>query len=334
MRESASMKICFLISTLILGTCCSASAVEADGGYAAAFLQMPIGARPTGMGGAYLAISNDAAGALYNPAGLNTLEKPLLGTSYRAMKLDRKLGYATIIFPVRGKSALGIHWLFAGSGSVKARGSSDSGVETFGEISQNSHLFSVLFAKRFTDLVAIGTKLNYLQSGMAGMRAFSVAFDFGATFYLSELINREKRDRFPIQDMQAAVVLKSLAARLPWNTEKYTYKSSEATYAYEQDDKVPTDFGLGISGRLLKRKLILATDILKNDKQHVRFHGGAEYYVTPLFALRTGYGDKRLAAGAGFMFKFGNRALAIDYAFSSDKVDEGSEHIFSFDLLF
>ena len=34
------------------------------------------------------------------------------------------------------------------------------------------------------------------------------------------------------------------------------------------------------------------------------------------------------------MFKFGERALAIDYAFSSDKVDEGSDHIFSFDLLF
>jgi hypothetical protein len=30
----------------------------------------------------------------------------------------------------------------------------------------------------------------------------------------------------------------------------------------------------------------------------------------------------------------GNRLLGIDYAFSTDKADEGSEHIFSFDLMF
>lgn len=326
------MKLFFLISALVFYIVGSVEAVEADGGYAAAFLQVPIGARPTGMGGAYLAISNDAAGALFNPAGLNTLERPLFGTSYRTMTLDRKLGYATVMFPVRGKSALGIHWLYAGSGSVTVR--DRNGLDLGREFSQNTHLFGILFAKRFTDLVAVGTKLNYMQSSIPEVRAFSVAFDFGATFYLSQLINREKRDRFPIQDMQAAIVLKSLSAKLPWNSEKYTRKYEGDTYAYEQDDKVPAEFGLGISGRLLKRKLVLATDVRKNEKQSMRFHGGAEYYVTPEFALRTGYGDNRFAAGAGFMFKLGSRALAVDYAFSADKADEGSEHIFSIDMLF
>ena len=50
--------------------------------------------------------------------------------------------------------------------------------------------------------------------------------------------------------------------------------------------------------------------------------------------LRAGYGDGRLAAGTGYLFAVGKHQLAIDYAFSTDKADEGSEHIFSFDLLF
>lgn len=326
------MKFISRLVGLILCLAAWVSAADGDGGYAAAFLQVPIGARPTGMGGAYLALSNDAAGALFNPAGLNTLEKPLFGTSYRAMSLDRTLGYATVILPVRGQSALGIHWLYAGSGSVKVRDA--NGTYLGREFSQNYHVFGVLFAKRFSDVVAVGTKLSYMQASIPEVKAYSIAFDFGLTFYLSQLISRETRDKQPVKDIQVAVVVKNISAKFPWNSEKYTRKYTTDQYAYEQDDKVPTDFGLGASARFFKRKLILASDLRKTDKQHVRFHGGAEYYVTPELALRSGYSDKRLTAGAGFMFKLGTRALAIDYAFSSDKVDEGSDHIFSFDLLF
>ena len=325
------MKSISLIIGLILSVAGNLLAVEADGGYAGAFLQVPIGARPTGMGGAYLALSNDAAGALFNPAGLNTLAKPLFGTSYRAMSLDRKLGYVSAIFPTRGQSALGINWLYAGSGSVEVR-RADNPTLQMGDISMNSHLFGVLFAKRFSDVVAVGTKLSYFHSTFAGMKAYSVSFDFGGMFYLSEMVDREKRQNLFVQDLQVGVVVKNIAAKLPWNTQKYKYSSSD--YAYEQDDKVPIEGGLGISGRFLNRKLIVAADARRTDKQHLRLYSGAEYYVTPELALRTGYGDKRFTAGAGFMFKFANRALAIDYAFSSDKVDEGSDHIFSFDLLF
>lgn len=331
MRTGMNMKSISLLIVLALAVAGNLAAVEADGGYAGAFLQVPIGARPTGMGGAYLALSNDAAGALFNPAGLSSLSKPLFGTSYRAMALDRKLGYVGVFFPTRGQSALGINWLYAGSGSVEVR-RADNPTLQVGDISLNSHLFGVLFAKRFSDLIAVGTKLSYFHSTFAGMKAYSVSFDFGGMFYLSELVNREKRPTLFVQDLQVGIAVKNIAAKLPWNTQKYTYSSSD--FAYEQDDKVPVEAGLGVSGRFINRKLIVAADFRKADKQHVRLYSGAEFYVTPDLALRTGYGDKRFTAGAGFMFKFADRALAIDYAFSSDKVDEGSDHIFSFDLLF
>ena len=96
----------------------------------------------------------------------------------------------------------------------------------------------------------------------------------------------------------------------------------------------PIEFGLGASARFLHRRLVLAADLSKNVEQDFVPRVGAEYLAYADLALRSGYSDGRFAAGTGYRFKLGNRLLAIDYAFSTDKVDEGAEHIFSFDLLF
>ena len=74
--------------------------------------------------------------------------------------------------------------------------------------------------------------------------------------------------------------------------------------------------------------------MVKNQDQSFKLRSGAEYFFTPQFAVRAGLNAKHLSAGTGFVFKMGSKVLAIDYAFSSDKVEAGSEHIFSFDLLF
>ncbi|MEW6050065.1 MAG: PorV/PorQ family protein [Candidatus Zixiibacteriota bacterium] len=317
---------------LLLSLGSVAGAADGDGGYAASFLQVPIGARPAGMG-AYLAVSNDGAAPLFNPAGLAGLDHKLFATSYRAMQLDRVLGYATAIFPARGQSALGVHWLYAGSGSVAMR--DYNGVPTGEDFSLNSHVFSIVFAKRFERYLAIGTKLNYFHSLMPDVKAFSVGFDFGGMLYVDQFINREKRETMPIRDIQLALTLKNFAAKYMWNSEKFNRsRSGYGELGYDQDDQVPIEVGLGGSARFLNRKLLLATDLVKNTKQDPVFRGGAEYFVTPEFAIRGGYAASRFSAGTGYAFKLGKQAAMIDYAFNSDRVDEGSEHIFSLEVLF
>ena len=113
----------YILSFLFLIALCTASvsAADGDGGYAGSYLQVPIGARPTAMGGAYIAVSNDGAGALYNPAGLCEIKKLMFSSSYRAMQLDRKLGYVGLMIPVEGDASIGLQWIYAGSGSVTAR---------------------------------------------------------------------------------------------------------------------------------------------------------------------------------------------------------------------
>jgi len=328
--EQMCRTIISLLTVSLLLSPCVLSA-DGDGGYAGAFLQVPAGARPTAMGGAYLAVSDDGAAPLFNPAGLALIDKPLFGTSYRAMSLDRTLGYATVAFPVHNYATLGAHWLYAGSGSVEARDS--DGYPLGYDLSHNSHQFTILFAKRISDVFAAGTNLCYLHSNMPEMSAYSVGFDFGGMLFLDYLFDREKRDLLPVKDMKLAVTIKNISKIYKWDNNKYNSKHTTSTSLNRSvDDKVPIEFGLGASARFFERKLLFATDFVKNLEQGPAFHAGAEFQAIPEFALRGGYSDGRLTAGTGYLFKIGEHYLGIDYAFSTDRADEGSEHIFSFDL--
>jgi hypothetical protein len=308
------------------------SAEDGDGGYAAPWLQVPVGARPTAMGGAYISISDDGAGPLFNPAGLARLKRPMLSSSYRALTLDRSLGYVTALSPVRGQATLGVHWLYAGSGAVPARDA--DGYLLGHDISLNAHNIAVVFAKMLAPSISVGVNIDYILIDMPELDANSIGFDFGMMLYAEQLFDREKRDGLFIRDLQVGLMAKNFGKRFKYISDKYNASYTTTSGGTEQDDKVPVEFGLGVSGRLLDRCLVLSTDLRKVEHQSIRLHAGTEYFVTQDFMLRAGYSDKRFTAGTGYLFKLGGKALSIDYAFSTDRVDEGSEHIFSFDLLF
>lgn len=330
MRRLTYLALLLTISLVMLST--PLTAEEGDGGYAGSFLQVPIGARPTALGGAYRAVSDDGAGPLFNPAGLSTIKRPLLAFAYRALRLDRSLGYVTAIFPTRLNSALGINYLYANSGSVTAR--DYDGEELDWDLSMTHHNIAIVFAKQFERYLAAGARISYYYSRYWEMSTAAVGFDIGLMFYLSQLLyDREERDRVWIQDVRLGITAKNLGTSYRWNSDKYVSKYYPNQSAAEQSDVVPTELGAGLSARFFDRKVMLTGDVLKNTKQGLEVHAGGEYFLVPQFAIRAGYGDKRFTAGSGYVFKLGKQILAIDYAFSTDKADEGSEHIFSLDFM-
>lgn len=305
---------------------------DAKGGYAGAFFQIPAGARPTALGGAYTAISDDGAAPLFNPAGLATIRRTILASSYRAMQLDRSLGYVTAMFPVRGQSALGVHWLHAGSGSATAYDA--DGFATGQEVGFSHNQFAIVFAKRFENWLAVGANMNYLYSTFTEISSAQVGFDFGGMIYVDQLVDREKRDLMPVQDIHIGATVKHINKDYTWNSENYNIAYTTRATGYEQIDKVPIEATLGVSARFFDRRLLGAVDLGKNEKQPIVVHVGSEYFVTKQFAIRAGYYQSRFTAGTGYVFKMSETlTLAVDYAFTTDRVDEGSEHIFSFDLL-
>lgn len=323
-----------LLSLVILSVCAShVSAADGDGGYAGSFLQVPLGARPTAMGGAYVGLSDDASGIMYNPAGLAGIPYREFSSSYRVMTQGRKLGYASVILPIQGMATLGLQWLYAGSGSVAER--DRDGALVGRDLSQNTHQFGITFSKRFEPWIGIGANINYLNSKVSKISSNTIGFDFGGMIFLTDLVDREKRDKFFAQDARVGVVVRNITKQFRWNSEKYLLAYTTDGNGFEQVDKFPLEVGLGASARFVERKLLVTADAVKNEKQSFKGRFGAEYEIRPEFCVRAGYSVYGLAAGAGFLYNLNPRqTIAVDYAFSSGRVSEGSEHLFSLGLRF
>ena len=66
---------------------------QGEGGFAAPFLRMGLGARAISMGGAFTAVADDGFASYYNPAGLPYLTKRHFTSTYSFLSLDRQFHY-------------------------------------------------------------------------------------------------------------------------------------------------------------------------------------------------------------------------------------------------
>ncbi len=100
----------------VLALCCGLHLSAQEEPYAAAFLEIPLGARALGMGGAFSAIADDAWGFAWNPAGLALLPPtPVLSGMYSSQygSIGSPLAHffhTGLIVPVSGVYA-GINWI-------------------------------------------------------------------------------------------------------------------------------------------------------------------------------------------------------------------------------
>ncbi len=320
------MKKIIVLFGIFLLTAGLAAADDEDGGYAGAFLRVPLQPRAAAMGGAYIGLSDDAAGQLFNPAGLTGVTKLDFSSAYRVMKLDRKLGYVSFVIPTNLESAIGINWTYASSGSVERR--SNSGYLQGGSLSSDDHAFSVTFAKQFLPFLGTGARLVYLYKKFDDISGNSIGINLGIMISVDSLFEYGSMEERPINDIKVGIVAQNLAAKYSWNQESVGLDT-------DTDDAVPVEMGLGISFHTLNRTLLIAMDGRKNDKQAFVFRAGAEYPVHDRVDLRAGFDDGILTAGLGFHWPVNPGTMVnIDYAFSTDRADEGSEHIFGLSIRF
>jgi len=313
------------------------SAESEYGGYAGAHMKLSVEARPTAMGGAYIGISDDAAGQLYNPAGVVGAAERTFSSAYRAMTLDRSMGYISFLMPTRKESALRISWQFVGSGSVDIRNRNGRNMGI--SMSSNEHIFAITFAKQFLPFLGLGTKLNYYLKGggtvnfdegvLNSLNSTSIGINLGALLYVDSLFEYGTMEGRLINDIKIGLVVENLAARYNWSS------NDNVGLVAAPEDVFPIIAGAGLSFRTFQRNLLVAFDLEKVEKRDVQVKFGGEYKYDNRFALRTGFDDGIFTAGLGYKFDLGeNNFLEFDYAFSSSRVDEGDDHLFGFHYRF
>ncbi len=86
-----------------LGTSFASSGEEG-----AAFLDIPVGAGPAAMGGAYSALANDAYAPTYNPAGLGFLDSTQLSGQHLSYIDSIAYEYLSFVYPMKKGKSLGV----------------------------------------------------------------------------------------------------------------------------------------------------------------------------------------------------------------------------------
>lgn len=286
------------------------------------FLQIGVGARPMGMGGAFTAVADDANSIYWNPAGLSLLKLPEGNTNYLSYFSGVNAGGATFAQPVSRRSAVGFSAQFLRVGGIQTTTVANPTGDGLDDFSVKDLALTLAYAGRITSQLSAGGTVKYLYEGISTSSGFATT---GAAVDLGLLY------RTGFRKTSAGIVVRHLGAQL-------------SAYRFD-DESLPITIAGGISTRALSTRLILAVDFEKPRDNDAGVNLGGEFQMVRDFFVRAGYRslDDRVGDGAtsnsdiaGWTFGLGvagNIRYRFDYAYSSF-ADLGDAHRFSLSLRF
>ena len=304
------------------------------GEYANDFLRIGVGARPLAMGGAYVALANDASAFYWNPAGLTQADRVSIHFDHVPMFGGiAQYNAANVTIGFNNQFAVGLSWVRLGVDDIP-RYSPLQGTR-FDRLTQATYRSTGEATGYFGDmedavLVSFCRTIYYDMYVGAGFKdnKIPIELSFGLTGkYIHHKLDDKKGTG---QGIDAGVLLRmtsdkkfadesntwlafGLAARdlsrtsMMWNT------------ASNHQDQVDMTMQAGLAFSHLFKKL--ATRATVSYDQEIGFyensHFGGELTFFNSVSLRGGYYDEHFSAGAGFLFM----GLAIDYAFVTQELE-------------
>jgi uncharacterized protein UPF0164 len=304
--EENSMRCAKLVTNLnvvlllTLGLPAGAFAAAGETGFA--FLKLGVGARPMGMGSAYVALADDPTAIHWNPAGLASVEGTQLTAMHNEWIQDFRQEFAAVAFPLL-RGSVGV--AFSGFYTSEFEKRDDTGV-LIGHFGFNDLSASAAYARRFSPRATAGLAVKYVREMIDAETATSVAFDAGARYALP---SAGLSFGGAVQNVGGDATFVSEAFPLP-RTLRAGVAWTRALSAWQ---------GRGtLSGEVRQAK-----------GEDARLHLGGEFDYREQLALRAGvkfgYDDETMSFGLGV--KRGR--FGLDYALVPLTSDLGTTHFVS-----
>ncbi|MBD3272715.1 MAG: PorV/PorQ family protein, partial [Elusimicrobia bacterium] len=230
----------------------------------ASFLKIPPGARAAGMGNAFMAIADDAAGLWFNPAGSSAMShREFMGT-HAEWLAGTRFNHASYINPLaRGAVSASVSLLEYGS--IESR--NEAGSKT-GSFTAQDMCVSGGYARALTTRLSLGVNIKYIEQRIGSAQAQGYACDIGSHYTL------------PLKNLYAGFGIFNIGPSMKYHSESYS---------------LPLQYAGGLGYRY--GELMICGDIrynAVNGKTEVAF--GSEYTVHSILALRLGYLHNQIAA--------------------------------------
>ncbi len=322
------MKNLLIISIVLLlssGAFAQIGEVTKSGTAAASFLEIGVGSRAVGMGGAFVAIASDASAMYWNPAGISRIGKVEVIGYHTDWIADTDFDYAGIVMPVGPSGAFGMHFTALNMGEMKVR--TIFYPEGTGEMFDASDIaFGITYAHNFTDRYSFGVNAKYIQQKIWHMSASAVAIDFGSLFNTGF---HGLRLGMSISNFGNKLRLEGRDTAFPYDIDDEKAGNNDKIMAHLDTDKwpLPLTFRVGVAFEVIEtefNRLSIVTDAMHPNNNPESISIGAEYAMNEMIFLRGGYqsmfldeNEEGLTFGAGMSQTIsGAWGLKIDYAWS------------------
>ncbi|MEK7812945.1 MAG: hypothetical protein AAB296_04225 [Candidatus Desantisbacteria bacterium] len=280
---------------------------------AANFLDSEIGARQTGMGGAFVGISDDASTAYWNPAGLDELKNVELVYLYGRRYNKGGISFFGLVQPTTSLAGgtWGLFYLQEDIVEIQDNIPKRKGIEettiSFGwGKKMNGGFESMPFG------LLVGANLKLLKTGELNNTSRGAAIDIGLLLKPKEILPGTK-------EIKIGMILRN-----PLRTKVGSAKLASAKLASEKlaSEKPASGFNLGF-GVLMDKKInigkgielsniILSADVNHPEGESLKVRFGTEMFVNQKLFWRMGTNNGDIAFGAGIIVS----QWQIDYGVS------------------
>ncbi len=184
------MRKVFLIAMLLLSTQIKAQLFPNLGGQRAGistaqFLKIGIGARATAMGGAFVAIANDASALFWNPAGLVEIKQNQILFSHNKWVVDINHEFFGGVYHLSSNDAVGIAFTSLNTDDMPVT----TEVMPFGTgeyFKYGDIAVALSYSRKMTSQFSFGATIRYIEETLGKLKMRGVMIDLG-TFYWTGL---------------------------------------------------------------------------------------------------------------------------------------------------
>lgn len=272
------------------------------GKYTGDFEELGASARAIGLGGAFVAVANDASTVYYNPSGTALLEKRSLilshSENFAGIVKQNFLGF---VVPSR-RGGYGLALSHNGVPDIRLTEWPDTTkppiITDTVNVAQFVGYFN--FAQKVTDWFLLGTNAKVIYQNLAVGSAFGMGLDFGALV-------------IPVSNLTLGFRMRNLTSSpLFWDTKTQEYILPRGAVG------------------IMKRFFIGESSILFGAELGFNFEGlgreeniGAEYSYRNIFFSRLGFYNRLLTFGLGAIYK----GFYLDYSYQSGFYQESQQEL-------
>ena len=275
------------VAFVLAGAANSFAAGDPNGGAPGDWLARYSAARSLGMGGAFVAASNEPLGVVWNPAGLSYMYQNEAHFETATLYEGTSIYSFAFAIPSRKLPSIGVTMLSLGSGDFEQTNELN---EPLGTFSENEMAFLISASKAVSPRFAVGANLKVIRQSVEEFGATGVGGDLGVLYDLTPQIR------------VGASILNLGGPNL-------TLRDTQESY--------PSLFRWGATAQLMNGRALVSAQLDHSSGFGTGFHGGTEFWLYPSIALRAGYDENAPAGGMSYRFPSG---LRVDYALSDQEL--------------